>query len=135
MLTSSLGWMGFLLPMTPQGEMVVEFSADDFVGCLGDEAGLFGGEFAEILIDQRSGFFEDAEGANQLGRHGVFADVEVDEGAGGLGAVVAVDGDFDLAHAVGFGAGGTGHDRFCGFGHEWLLEWIQHEFSREEARR
>ena len=132
MFTSSFGWMGFLLPITPpaismarlrddfvdvhvglraaaglpdaQREMVVELAGDDFVGGLGDERGFFGGQLAEILVDQRGGFFEDAEGADQLGRHGVLADGEVDERAGGLRAVVAVGGDFDLAHGVGFGA-------------------------------
>ena len=68
----------------------------------------FFGELAEIAIDERGGFFQDAEGANQFGRHGVFADGEMDEGAGGLRAVVAVHRDFDIAHAVGFGAGGSG---------------------------
>ena len=74
--------------------------------------GFVGGEFAEVLIDQRRGFLQDAEGADQLGRHGVVADGEVDQRTGGLRAVVAVGGDFDLAHAVGFGAGGNGLGEF-----------------------
>ena len=90
-----------------QREMIVELAGNDFVGGLGDELGFFVGEFAEILIDEGGGFFEDAEGANQFGRHGVFADGEMDQGAGGLRAVVAVGWDFHLAHAVGFGAGGV----------------------------
>ena len=88
-----------------QREMLVELSGDDFVGGLRDERGFVGGELAEVLVDERGGFFEDAEGADQLGRHGVLADGEMDERAGGLRAVVAVGGDVDLAHGVGLRAG------------------------------
>src|SRR5579863_7212796 len=109
-------------------EMVVEFARDDFVGGLRDVLGFFGGKFAEILIDQRGGFFEDAEGADQFGRHGVLANGEMDQRAGGLCAVVAVGGDVHFAHGVGFaagvggggcvvwsgGLGGFGHRRFLG---------------------
>ena len=86
-------------------EMVVELAGDDFVGGLRDELGFVGGEFAEVLIDEGAGFFEDAEGADELARFGVVADVEVDEGTGGLRAVVAVGGNVDRPHGVGFGAG------------------------------
>ena len=68
----------------------------------------FFGELAEIAIYERRGFFQDAERANQFGGHGVFADGEMDERAGSLRAVVAVHRNFDIAHAVGFGAGGGG---------------------------
>ena len=82
-----------------------------------------GVQLAEVLIDQRGGFFQDAEGANQLGRHGVVADVEMDQRARGLRALVAVGGHFDLAHAVGFGAGldrgGIYGFRHCG---SWMIE-------------
>ena len=106
-----------------QREMIVELAGDDFVGGLRDERGFFGGELAEVLIDERGGFFEDAEGADQLGRHGVFADVEVDERAGGLRAVVAVGGDVDLAHGVGFGAGRDVGGGFGGFRHGGSWIW------------
>ena len=89
-----------------QGEMGVEFAGDDFVGGLDDELGFFGGEFAEILIHHRGGFFQDAEGADEFGRHGVAPDIEVDERARRLRAVVAVIGHFDRAHGIGFGARG-----------------------------
>jgi len=56
------------------------------------------GSLPKSWFNKRGGFFEDAEGADELGRHQVFADGEVDERAGGLRAVVAVRGDFDLAH-------------------------------------
>ncbi len=94
----------------------MEFSGDDFVGGLRDERGLVGWELAEVLVDERGGFFEDAEGANQLGRHSVLADGEMDERAGGLRAVVAVGGDVDLAHGVGLGAG-LDRGGICGFRH------------------
>jgi hypothetical protein len=114
--------------------MVVELPGDDFVGRLHDEPGLVGGELAEILIDERGGFFEDAEGTDELGWHGVLADGEMDERAGGLRTVVAVGGDFDLAHGVGFGAGWCGHGRFASFGHGSLLHGVGPEFSRPEER-
>ena len=65
-------------------------------------------KFAEVLIDECGGFFEDAEGADQLGGHGVFADGKVNQRARGLCAVVTVGGNFHFAHAVGFGAGVSG---------------------------
>src|SRR5712691_7280705 len=84
-----------------QREIAVEFSGDDFVGGLHDELALFEREFSQVLIHQRAGFFQDAEGANELGRHDVFADGEMDERPRGLRAPVTVGGDFHLAHAVG----------------------------------
>src|SRR5271156_6645087 len=100
-----------------QWEMIVELAGDDLVGGLGDELRFFWGELAQVLIYEGGGFFEDAEGADEFRRHGVFADVEVDQGAGGLGTVVAVGGDVDLAHAVGFRAGGAGGGGLGGLGH------------------
>src|SRR5208282_2738076 len=104
-------------------EMRVELPGDDFVGGLRDERGFVGGELAEVQVDERGGFFEDAEGADQLGGHGVLANGEVNERAGGLRAVVAVGGDVDLAHGVGLGAGldrggiyGFRHYGSCGIG-------------------
>ena len=63
------------------------------------------GKLAQILIHQGAGLFQDAEGADQLGRHGVAADVEMQQRTLGLRAPVDVGWDLDLAHAVGFGAG------------------------------
>src|SRR6266852_9373960 len=34
-------------------EVVVQFAGDDFIGGLGDQCGFFGGQLAEILIDER----------------------------------------------------------------------------------
>src|SRR5207249_9210398 len=44
-------------------EVAVEFSGDDFVGGPDDEAALFVRQLAEVLVDERGGLFEDAEGA------------------------------------------------------------------------
>src|SRR5436190_1414990 len=89
---------------------------------LGMAAGKVSVGDCEILIDERGGFLEDAEGANQLWRHNVLADGEVDERAGSLRAVVAVGGDVDLTHRVGFGAGRNGQGGLRGFRHRELLE-------------
>ena len=115
-----------------QRKMIVELAGDDFVGGAGDELGFFVRELAEVLIYQRGGLFEDAEGADELGRHGVFADVEVDERAGGLRAVVAVGRDFDLAHGVGFGAGRAGvDDGNVGHTSSWVGE-CSAKFNRKD---
>src|SRR6185503_7682709 len=64
------------LPDT-QRELVVEFSGDDFIGGLNDKSGFVGGKLAQVLVDQRAGLFQGSKGADQLRRHGVAADVEV----------------------------------------------------------
>src|SRR6266849_6117939 len=114
-------------------EVLVEFSVDDFIRGLGNEGGFVGGELAEILIDERGGFFEDAEGANELGGHDILADGEVDERAGGLRAVVAVAWDVDLAHGVGLGASRDGRGGLRGFRHGGLLEWLLPRFYQQVA--
>ncbi len=103
-------------------EVLVELSGDDFISGQRDQRGFFHRKLAETLVHERTGFFEDAEGANQFGRHGVLADGEVDERAGGLGAVVAVGGDVDLAHGVRLGASWSGGYCLDGFRHRGLLE-------------
>ena len=87
-----------------QGELVVELAGDDFVGRLHDELGFVGGKLAQVLVHQRAGLLEDAERADQLRRHGVAADIEMQERALRLRTPVDVGRDFDLSHAVGFGA-------------------------------
>ena len=73
-----------------QRKLVVEFAGDDFVGCLHDEFGFFRGKLAEILIHQGASLLQDAEGADQFRRHGVAADVEMQQRALGLRAPVDV---------------------------------------------
>ena len=97
-----------------QGELIVEFAGDHVVSRLGDQARLFRRELAKLLIDQGRGLFQNAESTDQLGGHGVAADIEMHKRAGGLRAPIDVRGHFNLAHAVGFDAGGL----FCrGFDH------------------
>src|SRR3981081_99032 len=62
----------------PERELIIELSRNNFIRGLSDELSLLGWKFAEILIHQRAGFLENSEGANQLGRHSVAANVEVE---------------------------------------------------------
>ena len=87
-----------------QRKLVVELAGDDLVGRLHDELGFLGWELAKVLIHQGACFLEDAKGADQLRRHGVAADVEVQKRALRLRAPVDIGGDLDLSHAVGFDA-------------------------------
>ena len=89
-----------------QGKFVVQFSGDDFIAGLQDEAGLLRREFAQLLIHQRAGLLQNSKGANQLGGHGVPADIEVHQRASRLGAPVDVRGNFDRPHAVAFDSRG-----------------------------
>ena len=52
---------------------------DDFVGGLHDQLGLFRRQLAQILVHQRAGLFQDAEGADQLRRHDVAANIEMNQ--------------------------------------------------------
>src|ERR1035437_1849337 len=85
-------------------EMLIEFPGNDFIAGLCDKLALLPGEFAEVSIHERGSLLEDAERADELGRHHVAANVEMDEGTGGLRAVIAVGGHFYGPHAVGFSA-------------------------------
>ena len=85
--------------------MLVELARDHFIARLHDELRLVGGQLAEILIDQRGGFLEDAERANHLARHDVVADIEMKQRALCLRAPVLIGGHFNLAHRIGFDAG------------------------------
>ena len=97
MLTSSLGWIGFLLPILPpassiarlemtslafmlvwvplpvchtrSGNSASSLPRGDFLGRLHDKPRLVGGELAQILVDLRGGLLEQAEGADHRARH------------------------------------------------------------------
>ena len=131
MLTSSLGWMGFLLPITPPASSMARLEMTSLAFmlvwvplpvcqiCSGkwssslpsitssaawiDELGLVGGQHAEVLVDLGGGLLEDAEGADQLARHDVVADIEMNQRALGLRSPVTVGRNLDRPHAVGFG--------------------------------
>ena len=75
----------------------------------------FGRKLSEVLIHQRGGLLQDSEGADQFGRHHVAANIEMNQRAGGLRAVVAVVGNFDFPHAVRFNSSmRAGHERRFG---------------------
>ena len=113
-------------------ELIVQLAGDHFVGGLCDQLRFVGGQLAQILIHQRACFLERAEGADQLRRHGVASNVEVQQGALRLRAPVDIRGDFDLPHAVGFNAS------WRGFGRRWFGE-SRHDGSccvqRDECNR
>ena len=62
-----------------EGEVGIKFSRDHLIGGADDEVALVGGEFAEVGVGEGTGFFQDAEGFDHLGRQDVFTDVEMDE--------------------------------------------------------
>ena len=84
--------------------MIVELALDDFLGGLHHQPGFLGRELAEFLVDFGAGALEQAEGADDGARHPIESDREVQQRALGLRAPVAIGGDLDRAHAVGFGA-------------------------------
>ena len=85
--------------------MVVELAGNHFVGGPGNKRSLLGRKFAEVLIDQCTGFFEDAERANEFAGFGVVPNVEMKKGTCGLRAIVAVGGNLNGSHGVGLAAG------------------------------
>ena len=80
--------------------MVVEIAGDDLLAGGADGAGEFGIELAQLLVGTRGGVLDDTEGAEDGAGHALPADLEVLEGALGLGAPVAVGGDLHGAHGV-----------------------------------
>ena len=114
-------------------EVVVEFAVDDLLGGAADGVGDFGVELAELLVGGGGGVLDDAHGADDRARHALAADLEVLDRALGLCAPIAVGGDLDLAHGVGFDAH-VGHDgapcrQACGT--YWLLRrWMLSTSSR-----
>ena len=81
-----------------QRKMLVQPAFDHLIAGLCDKPRLIGGELAEILIDQRAGFLENAKRANHLARHHVIADIEMKQAALGLRAPILIRRDLCLAH-------------------------------------
>ena len=130
MFTSSFGWIGFLLPMTPPAisiarleitslafmlvcvplpvcqtrkrKVIVELSFDHFVASLHDQLCLIVREFAQVFVHECRGLLENAKRANHLAWHSIVADVEVMQRPFSLGAPVAIGGYLDWTHRVGF---------------------------------
>ena len=98
-----------------QREVVVELAGDDLVTGLRDEVRDVGGQLAQLRVGQGRGLLQDAEGAHHRAtpHEGVASNVEVVQRTLGLSAPVAVRGDLNGAHRVGFGTG-----FLC---HRWLL--------------
>jgi len=69
-----------------------------------------GFKIIKLVIGDRGRAFDNAERADDRGRHGLFADRKIDEGAGRLRAEIFVIWHFKRAKAVSFGAG-IGHGR------------------------
>ena len=88
-----------------QRELVVEIALGHLARRLLNEAGQRLVQLAEVAVDRGRGALEDPESPDQRLGHRLDADVEVVQGALGLGAPVAVGGDLDLPHAVAFDAG------------------------------
>src|SRR5580658_5791519 len=89
--------------------MLVELSGNHLVGRLHDEFALLVVEFSEVTIDQCGGLLELRHRNDDLLGHTVprpraFTDVEMNERARGLRAVIFVGGNVDLAHRVGLDA-------------------------------
>ena len=98
-----------------QREVVVELAGDDLVAGLRDVVRDVGGQLAQLGVGQGRGLLQDAEGAHHRAspHEGVASNVEVVQRTLGLSAPVAVRGDLNGAHRVGFGTG-----FLC---HRWLL--------------
>ena len=87
---------------TCSGKVLIELSGNHFIRGLNDQAGFLRRKFPEVLIHKRSGFLENAKGPNQFRRHRVATNIEVDQGARRLCAVVTVLRHFDFPHTIGF---------------------------------
>lgn len=90
-----------------QGEMSVQFSGDDFIRGGGDQASLVFRQLPEVLIDERAGFFEQAETTDERTRHGIAANGKKLQGPLRLGSPIGVMRDLNGSHGIGFGAAGS----------------------------
>ena len=89
------------LPYTKR-EVVVKMAVDHVLGGGDDEVAHLGVKLLEGHVGLGSGLFEDTKSSNHAQRHGVVANVKIQQRPSGLTAVVAVGGDFEFAHGVGF---------------------------------
>jgi hypothetical protein len=98
--------------------MIVELALDHFIARIYDKLKFVVAQLSELVIHQRASFFQNAESADHFAWHHVIADVEMAQRALCLRAPVAIGGDLDRAHRIGFGSG----FRFSSFG-----GWLCHE--------
>ena len=59
-------------------------------------------KLAQILIHQRASLLQRAKGVNQLRRHDVASNIEMQQRTLRLRSPINIRGNFDLPHAVGF---------------------------------
>ena len=87
-----------------QWKLGVELAGNDLVSSLDDEVCHVARELTELLVGQGGGFLQSAQGTNHVAspHEGVAADLEVVEGALGLGSPVVVCRHVNGAHAVFF---------------------------------
>src|SRR5690606_19238851 len=81
-------------------EVVVELPLEDLVAHAGDQVRLLALQAGQLGVDERCRLLQHGEGADNLDRHPVPADLEVLPRPLGLGTPVAVGGDLDLAERV-----------------------------------
>ena len=98
-----------------QRELIIPLALNHLVGGLHNQLRLLCRELAQVQIYERTRLLQNSECPYQLGRHGVAANVEVEQRALRLRAPVHIRRDFNLPHAVGFHAR-AGHG-FCGGRH------------------
>ena len=98
-----------------------ELAVEDFITCLADGGEPLLVQFAERVVGDGGGLFQDAECVDDLGGHLLNADGEVLEAALRLRRPVLVCGDFDLAEGImlnailhGYEPPVTRKDRYCG---------------------
>ena len=86
----------------PDGEREVggELAVEDLIACLADGRESLFVQFAERVVRDGSGFFQNAECVDDLGWHLLYADGEIFEAALGLRRPVLVCGDLDLAEGI-----------------------------------
>ena len=83
-------------------KVILQFSADDLVGCLLNRDGSFFIQRAKRKICLRGGFFEDTEGMDDLFGHSLRSNLKIFVAALRLRAPVAVSRYADFAHGVVF---------------------------------
>ena len=84
-----------------KGKVVVEVTVDDVLRRCDDEVAHLGVELLEGHVGLSGGLLENAKSSNHAQRHGIVANVKVQQRTSGLAPVVAVGRDLEFAHRVG----------------------------------
>src|SRR6185369_15158234 len=91
-----------------QWKVIVELTLNDLITRLHDQLRLVRRQLAKLFIHERGGLLEYAEGSNHLPRHPFVADIEMMKRTLRLRPPIAITGNLDGTHRVGFYSG------FCG---------------------